>query len=83
MYPAKYVIIDGSAIVFSPTIAHSQMVGYGREADGAGFVRFDTQVDQYGETIIVAKTWGRSESLDVISREEDAVIITRQISNAY
>ena len=83
MYPAKYVIIDGSAIVFSPTIANSEMVRYGREADGAGFVRFDTQVDQYGETIIVAKTWGRSESLDVISREEDAAIITRQISNAY
>lgn len=83
MYPAKYVIIDGSAIVFSPAIAHSEMVGYGKEADGAGFVRFDANVDQYGETIIVAKTWGRSDSLDVVSREEDAAIITRQISNAY
>jgi len=82
MYNAKYVIVDGCAIVFSASIKHSDMVGYSEKAQGAGFVRFESKLDStYGDTLIFAKAYGRSESLDVESREEDSDIITRQISN--
>jgi hypothetical protein len=80
MYNAKYVIVDGCAIVFSAAIKHSDMVGYSEKAQGAGFVRFESKLDPtYGDTLIFAKAYGRSESLDVESREEDSDIITRQI----
>jgi hypothetical protein len=40
------------------------------------------QTDSFGDTIIVAKAYGKSESLGVESRgEEDSRIITRQITN--
>jgi hypothetical protein len=82
MYKAKYVIVDGSAIVFSAAIQHKDMVGFNQKAEGAGFVTFDVSKDSFGDTIIVAEAYGRSESLGVESREEDSIIITRQISNA-
>jgi hypothetical protein len=82
MYNAKYVIVDGSAIVFSAAIQHKDMVGYNEVAQGAGFVTFETAKDSFGDTIIVAKAYGKSDSLGVQSRgEEDSRIITRQISN--
>lgn len=82
MYNAKYVIVDGSAIVFSAAIQHKDMVGYNEKAQGAGFVTFEAQKDSFGDTIIVAKAYGRSESLGVESRgDEDSRIITRQITN--
>jgi hypothetical protein len=83
MYRAKYVIIGGSAIVFSAAIKHSEMVGYNKKAEGAGFVAFATEVDSYGDTIIVAKAYGKSDSLGIESREEDSAIITRQITNVF
>ena len=84
MYKAKYIIPDGSAIVFSAVITHSTMArGMGR-IDGAGFVDFRTEVDSWGETIIKAVAYGESTSLDIKSRpEEDSAIITRQITNVF
>jgi hypothetical protein len=84
MYKAKYIIADGSAIVFSAVITHSTMArGMGR-IDGAGFVDFTTEVDSWGETIIKAVAYGESTSLDIKSRpEEDSAIITRQITNVF
>jgi hypothetical protein len=83
MYNAKYVIVEGRAIVFSAAIQHKDMVGYNEVAQGAGFVTFEAQKDSYGDVIIVAKAYGRSDSLGVESRgDRDSVIITRQISNA-
>ena len=83
MYRAKYVIVGGSAIVFSAAIQHSEMVGYNQKCDGAGSVSFSTKVDEYGETIIVANAYGESISLGIKSREEDSIIITRQISDPF
>ena len=84
MYKAKYIIADGSAIVFSAVITHSTMArGMGR-IDGAGFVDFTTEVDSWGETIIKAVAYGESTSLDIKSRpDEDSAIITRQITNVF
>lgn len=83
MNDVKYVIVDGCAIVFSGAITHSTMVGYNKKADGAGFVSFGTQVDSWGETVIVANCYGSSFSLGVESREEDSMIVTRQICGRY
>ena len=84
MFRAKYVIVGGSAIVFSAAIQHSEMVGYNQKCDGAGFVSFSTKVDEYGDTIIAADAYGESVSLGIKSREEeDSIIITRQISNPF
>jgi hypothetical protein len=81
MYPAKYVIVEGRAIIFSAAIQHKDMVGYNRKCDGAGFVDFLTKTDSYGDQIIVANAYGESISLGIKSREEDSAIITRQITN--
>lgn len=84
MYKAKYVIVEGSAIVFSAAIQHKDMVGYNQRCEGAGFVIFHTQLDQYGDTIIKADCHGESVSLGIKSREaEDSAIVTRQISNVF
>jgi hypothetical protein len=80
---AKYVIIDGCAIVFSAAIQHKDMVGYNQKATSAGFVHFVTEKDNYGDTIIAAKAYGESISLGVKSDEDDSRIITRQITNTY
>ena len=84
MIETKYVIIDGSAIVFSGAIQHKDMVGYGEIASGAGFVRFAAGVDVNGEVErLVAKTYGESISLGIKSRPEDEEKINRQILNNY
>lgn len=83
MYNAKYVIIDGSAIIFSAAIQHKDMVGYNEIAQGAGFVSFGLKVDSYGDTIITANAYGESVSLGIKSRVEDSDILTRQITNPY
>lgn len=81
--PAKYVIVDGCAIIFSAAIQHKDMVGYNEKATGAGFVRFTTEVDSYGETIIKVKAYGKSISLGIESQEDDSRILTSQITNTY
>ncbi len=80
---AKYVIIDGCAIIFSAAIQHKDMVGYNKKATGAGFVRFRSDVDEYGETIIKADAYGKSVSLGIESQEKDSRILTMQITNTY
>jgi hypothetical protein len=72
---AKYIIIDGKAVVFSSLITHSSMAPYGSNIQGAGFVSFNT--DDTGD--ITVSTYGRSESLDVDSNITDSKIIKRQI----
>ena len=79
MIETKYVIVDGSAIVFSAAITHSDMVGYGQKCSGAGFVRFFSEKDEYGDDVIKAQCYGRSVSLDIDSREVDSKIVTFQI----
>lgn len=37
---AKYVIVDGNVIVFTPAIEHRSMVPYGKNCTSAGFVEF-------------------------------------------
>ncbi len=83
MSPAKYVIVDGCAIIFSAAIQHRDMVSSNKKAEGAGFVRFSTEVDEYGETIIKADAYGKSISLGVESQERDSRILTMQITNTY
>lgn len=84
MNKAKYVIVGGSAIVFSAAIQHKDMVGYNEKCEGAGFVTFYTQLDIYGDTIIKADCYGESISLGIKSRgEEDSAIVTRQITNIF
>lgn len=84
MYEAKYVIVGGSAIVFSAAIQHKDMVGYNEKCSGAGFVRFDIEKDEYNDDVIVAKCYGKSVSLDIESNpEEDSKLVTRQITNPF
>lgn len=77
---AKYVIVDGCAIVFSAAIQHKKMVGYNKIATGAGFVRF--HYDESKEKI-VATAYGKSISLGIESQEGDTEILTSQITNTY
>jgi hypothetical protein len=80
MKDVKYVIVDGSAIVFSAVITHSEMVKYNKKAEGAGFVRFYPSKNEWGEDVIIAKCYGESISLGVESRgQEDSLIVTSQI----
>jgi len=84
MFEAKYVIVNGCAIVFSAAIQHKSMVGFNDNCEGAGFVTFYTEKDSYGEDIIKASCYGKSVSLGIQSRpEEDSKIVTRQITNIY
>jgi hypothetical protein len=77
---AKYVIVDGCAIIFSAAIQHKDMVGYNEKATSAGFVRFyfDEEDDE-----IKVKAYGESVSLGIASQERDSTILTRQITNTY
>ena len=80
MRDVKYVIVGGSAIVFSAAIMHSEMIRHHQKAEGAGFVRFYPIKNEWGEDKIIAKCYGESISLGVESRgEEDSFIVTSQI----
>ncbi len=84
MNEAKYVIVNGSGIIFSAAIQHKDMVDYNEKCEGAGFVSFAVEKDSYGDDIIVAKCYGKSISLDIESRpEKDSKILTRQITNPF
>ncbi len=77
---AKYVIVDGNVIVFTPVIEHKKMVPYGEKCSSAGFVRFYKDVNSWGEEVIKAKAYGRSISLGIESDpEKDSQMITYQI----
>jgi hypothetical protein len=77
---AKYIIVDGCAIIFSAAIQHKDMVGHNERATSAGFVRFyfDEKEDE-----IKVKAYGESVSLGIKSKERDSAILTRQITNTY
>ena len=80
MFTAKYVIIDGQAIVFFEGIAHSEMVRFGQKCEGAGFVDFLPYKNEYGEERVKAHCFGQSISLKISARtKEDSDIVTRQI----
>lgn len=82
MNNVKYVIVDGTAIVFPASIQHSDMVRFGQKCTGAGFVTFYTKEDEYGENLVHASCYGKSISLGIESRPvEDSQIVTRQITN--
>lgn len=82
MNNVKYVIVNGSAIVFSAAIQHKDMVGYNEKCEGAGFVQFVPFKNEWGEERVKASCYGKSISLGIESRpEEDSMIVTRQISN--
>ena len=82
MYTAKYVLVEGSAIVFSPAIQHKDMIGYNQKCEGAGFVTFHYK--EGDDDHIYAKCYGESISLGIKSRpEEDSKIVTRQITNPF
>lgn len=84
MIETKYVIIDGCAIVFSAAVAHSDMVRHHQKVEGAGFVRFYSSKNQWGEDVISAKCYGKSISLSIESRgEKDSLILTSQICGNY
>ena len=84
MRDVKYVIVDGSAIVFSAAIAHSEMVRHHQKAEGAGFVKFYPRQNKWGEDVVIATCYGESISLGVKSRgEEDSFLITSQICGNY
>ena len=83
MNKTKYVIVNGSAIVFSAAIQHKDMVGHNEKCEGAGFVWFGLRKDETGEPEIYANCYGDSFSLGISSREEDSAIVTRQITRGY
>lgn len=84
MRDVKYVIVDGSAIVFSGAIAHKDMVGYNQKCEGAGFVEFYATKNKWEEAVIKAKCFGESISLGIPSRgEEDEFYINSQILNDF
>ena len=83
MLEAKYVIIDRCAIVFSAAIAHKDMVGYNEKCESAGFVSFTPFKNEWGEERVQAKCYGESVSLGIKSREEDSMIVSRQICNPW
>jgi hypothetical protein len=82
MSNVKYVIVDGTAIVFPASIQHSDMVSFGQKCTGAGFVSFYVKRDEYGEDIIHAHCTGESYSLGVKAGIDDSEIVTRQITNS-
>jgi len=81
MYTSKYIIYDGSAIIFSPALSHNEVVRDNEKITSAGFVSFKIKIDSFGQVIVVAEAYGRSDSLKIDSNKEDSNIITRQISN--
>jgi hypothetical protein len=81
MYTSKYIIYDGSAIVFSPALSHSEIVPKKEKITSAGFVSFKIKIDSFGQAIVVAEAYGRSDSLDIDSKKGDSDLITRQITN--
>ena len=80
MFRAKYVIIDGSAIVFFEGINHSDMVGFNEKCESAGFVSFRHYLDEDDCDSVKAVCYGKSISLGIESRgDEDSEILTRQL----
>jgi hypothetical protein len=64
-----------AAVVFPDSLTHSDVArGLGGEVLGAGFVQF---YSEDGE--VLAQTYGRSDSLNIAPRGEDAALIEKEI----
>jgi hypothetical protein len=82
-FKAKYVIVEQRAIVFFEGITHSEMVGHNQKCEGAGFVDFVIENDEYGDKRVKAKCYGESVSLKIESRGDiDSFIVSRQICSS-
>ena len=78
MYTAKYIVADGSMIVFSAAIKHSEFRSW--NPTSAGFISFSTNKDGG----VVCSCYGRSESLGIESNpEKDTRIANIQIAVSY
>lgn len=78
---AKYIIVDGIAIVFCDALGHNDVARAfnNKNVESAGFVRFAIRKDEYDNDEVFVKAYGESVSLRIKSREEDSDLITRQI----
>ena len=84
MKKKKYIVIDErNAIVFSETLTHKEIAGYGYNITGAGFVSFEVGQDEYGCGTITAHCYGESVSLGVASNPKDSDIVTRELFSSY
>ena len=87
MNDLKYVIVipigmnelGARAIIFNGMINHRDVTGLNYIPFSAGFCSFDSSS---GVSIII-KTWGRSESLGLESKEGDDIIIQRTLTNTH
>lgn len=82
MNDAKYVIVNGGlfgnemAIIFDKMISHEFFEG---RAISAGFVGFSKTKD--GRIEVCA--YGKSDSLNIGSREKDSALICQALNNPY
>lgn len=84
MYTAKYVIVDGSVIVFSAAIKHSDILRHGQNVTSAGFVSFRVIKDKDDFDVVEPHCYGESISLGVKSDPEaDQRKIRIQILERY
>jgi hypothetical protein len=83
MRRAKYVVIERdcieSVVIFSDTLSHADIarglgVGFVGPVLGAGFVQFYTEDGE-----VLAQTYGRSDSLNIAPRGEDAALLEKEI----
>ena len=75
--PLKYVIIEDAmienAVVFNSILSHADLVGrYSRAVVSAGFCSLPDKLNNH------VRAWGKSTTLGIESREEDAEIIQQQ-----
>ena len=63
----KYIIINGSPVLFTPDLIHADMAGANKNVESAGFflITKDTETDRLKVICL-----GESTSLDICSRPE-------------
>lgn len=73
----KYIIFaNGEPIIFSDTLSHKEVAG-NHMVNSAGFCRIETYRNQWDDVRAKVSVWGRSDSLNVESCQEDAKEIER------
>ena len=84
MFVAKYVVLNGSVIVFSAAINHSDMVD-GQDATSAGFVSFRVFKDEDDFDVVEPHCYGESLTLGGLKSnpKEDQIKIRLQILNRH
>ena len=82
MKKKKYIVIETAEgfevpIVFADTLQHGDVArGVGGKVLGAGFVEF------FAADQCEAQTYGRSDSLNIAPRGEDAALLERELLGA-